>query len=148
MATFRVLDKNFVTLEIILANYYPIVQVQLAYVLQKQGKEKEAQNIYNSVLKSRPDDIGLVAVASNNLLAINRLDPNIDYLFNRKIIAWGVEAYVDTFLTSFQNYNYNKYFHEFSVTGTRTFLTARKESRQQLLKVKLKSNFDYQHAGD
>ncbi|XP_023323895.1 signal recognition particle subunit SRP72 isoform X1 [Eurytemora carolleeae] len=53
-----------------------IIRVQLAYVLQKQGKEKEAQNIYNSVLKSKPDDIGLVAVASNNLLAINR-DQNI-----------------------------------------------------------------------
>ena len=41
-------------------------------MLQRQGKEKEAQNLYNSVLKQRPEDIGLVAVASNNLLTINR----------------------------------------------------------------------------
>lgn len=53
-----------------------IIRVQLGYVMQKLGKEKEAQNIYNSVLKGKPDDIGLVAVASNNLLAINR-DQNI-----------------------------------------------------------------------
>jgi signal recognition particle subunit SRP72 len=38
-----------------------------------QGKEKEAQTLYNSVLKNKPSDIGLVAVASNNLLTINRL---------------------------------------------------------------------------
>ena len=51
--------------------------MQLAYVLQQQGREKEAQVIYNSVLKSKPEDIGLVAVASNNLLTINRyfIDP-------------------------------------------------------------------------
>jgi len=53
-----------------------IIRVQLGYVLQRQGKEKEAQNLYNSVLKQRPEDIGLVAVASNNLLTINR-DQNI-----------------------------------------------------------------------
>merc|ERR1719187_3231931 len=53
-----------------------IIKVQLGYVLQKMGKEKEAQNIYNAVLKNRPDDIGLVAVASNNLLTLNR-DQNI-----------------------------------------------------------------------
>ena len=33
--------------------------------------------------------------------------------------------------------------HEFSITGTRTFLTVRRESRLQLLKVKLKSYLDY-----
>ena len=41
-------------------------------MLQKLGREKEAQNIYNAVLKAKPQDIGLVAVASNNLLTINR----------------------------------------------------------------------------
>jgi len=53
-----------------------IIKVQLAYVLQKQGKEKEAQTIYNNVLRNKPADIGLVAVASNNLLTLNR-DQNI-----------------------------------------------------------------------
>ena len=70
-----------------------IIRVQLGYVLQCQGREKEAQTIYNQVivigwftadcftgfvqvLKGRPGDIGLVAVASNNLLTLNR-DQNI-----------------------------------------------------------------------
>jgi len=53
-----------------------IIKVQLAYVLQMQGKEKEAQTIYNNVLKNKPADIGLIAVASNNLLTLNR-DQNI-----------------------------------------------------------------------
>jgi len=53
-----------------------IIKVQLGFVMQKQGRDKEAQTIYNQVLKSKPSDIGLVAVASNNLLTINR-DQNI-----------------------------------------------------------------------
>jgi len=53
-----------------------IIKVQLAYVLQMQGKEKEAQALYITVLKNKPNDIGLVAVASNNMLTINR-DQNI-----------------------------------------------------------------------
>ena len=68
-----------------------IIRVQLGFVMQQLGKEKEAATIYNQVtlnlsfnlltcfpkvLKSKPSDIGLVAVASNNLLCLNR-DQNI-----------------------------------------------------------------------
>eukprot|EP00092_Neocalanus_flemingeri_P002840 GFUD01003038.1.p1 GENE.GFUD01003038.1~~GFUD01003038.1.p1 ORF type:complete len:670 (+),score=255.64 GFUD01003038.1:44-2053(+) len=53
-----------------------IIKVQLGFVMQKQGRDKEAQTIYNQVLKNKPSDIGLVAVASNNLLTINK-DQNI-----------------------------------------------------------------------
>jgi len=53
-----------------------IIRVQLGYVMQKQGRDKEAQTIYNQVLKNKPSDIGLVAVASNNLLTLNG-DQNI-----------------------------------------------------------------------
>jgi len=53
-----------------------IIRVQLGFVMQKQGRDKEAQTIYNQVLKNKPGDIGLVAVASNNLLTINK-DQNI-----------------------------------------------------------------------
>jgi len=53
-----------------------IIRVQLGYVAQMQGKEREAQTIYNAVLRSKPADIGLVAAASNNLLTLNR-DQNI-----------------------------------------------------------------------
>lgn len=41
-----------------------------------QGRDKEAQSIYNALLKSKPTDIGLVAVASNNSVTINR-DENV-----------------------------------------------------------------------
>ena len=53
-----------------------IIRVQLGYAAQMQGKEREAQAIYNAVLRSKPADIGLVAAASNNLLTLNR-DQNI-----------------------------------------------------------------------
>jgi len=53
-----------------------IIRVQLGYAAQMQGKEKEAQALYNAVLRSKPADIGLVAAASNNLITLNR-DQNI-----------------------------------------------------------------------
>jgi len=55
-------------------NYLYILfdRVQLAYCLQKMGREKEAQVIYNRALKQKPDDIALVAIASNNLATLNR----------------------------------------------------------------------------
>ena len=40
------------------------------------ARDREAQAIYNSVLKSKPSDIALVAVASNNMVAMNK-DQNI-----------------------------------------------------------------------
>ena len=48
----------------------------MAYCLHKQGREKEAQAIYTAALKQKPDDIGLVAIASNNMVAINK-DQNV-----------------------------------------------------------------------
>jgi signal recognition particle subunit SRP72 len=53
-----------------------IIRVQLGYVMQRLGRDKEAATVYNQVLKNKPSDIGLVAVASNNLLCLNR-DQNI-----------------------------------------------------------------------
>ncbi|KAL0269921.1 UNVERIFIED_CONTAM: hypothetical protein PYX00_007502 [Menopon gallinae] len=53
-----------------------IIKGQLAFCLQMQGRDKEAQSIYNALLKSKPTDIGLVAVASNNSVTINR-DENV-----------------------------------------------------------------------
>lgn len=49
-----------------------IIRVQLAFVLQKLGKNEEALQIYNQVLKNRPDDVGLLAVASNNIVTLNK----------------------------------------------------------------------------
>lgn len=44
--------------------------------MQLQGREKEAQAVYNAILKRKPDDIGLVAIASNNSITLNR-DQNV-----------------------------------------------------------------------
>ena len=70
-----------------------IIRAQRAYAIQRQqgpDREKEAQSIYNSVLKSKPSDIGLVAVASNNLIVINK-DQNI-FDSKKKIKAATVEG--------------------------------------------------------
>jgi len=75
-----------------------IIKVQLAYVLQMQGKEKEAQALYNTVLKNKPNDIGLVAVASNNLLTINR-DQNI-FDSKKKLKATSAEGLENKLTTS------------------------------------------------
>ncbi|CAK1553451.1 unnamed protein product [Leptosia nina] len=53
-----------------------IIRVQQAYCLQQVGKEKEAASIYQNVLKDKPSDQALVAIASNNLVVINR-DTNV-----------------------------------------------------------------------
>jgi signal recognition particle subunit SRP72 len=47
-----------------------------------QGREKEAQAIYNTVLKTKPTDVALVAVASNNLMTINK--DQVRWPFRRK----------------------------------------------------------------
>lgn len=41
-----------------------------------QGREKEARVIYTDTLKKKPDDIGLIAIASNNLITLNK-DQNV-----------------------------------------------------------------------
>ncbi|PNF21717.1 Signal recognition particle subunit SRP72 [Cryptotermes secundus] len=53
-----------------------IIKVQLAYCLQMLGREKEAQSIYTAALKQKPNDAGLVAIASNNMVVINK-DQNV-----------------------------------------------------------------------
>ncbi|CAH3122603.1 unnamed protein product [Pocillopora meandrina] len=49
-----------------------VVRTQLAYTYQLQGKNDDAQKLYNQVLKSKPDDLALAAVASNNIITLNR----------------------------------------------------------------------------
>lgn len=57
-------------------NELAIVRAQLGYCLQLQGREKEAQALYTAVLKKRPDDIAVAAVASNNVATLNK-DQNV-----------------------------------------------------------------------
>lgn len=53
-----------------------IINVQRDYVTGRQGRDKEAQTIYNQVLGNKPSDIGLTDVASNKLITVNK-DQNI-----------------------------------------------------------------------
>ena len=57
-------------------NELGVIRVQLGYCLQLQGREKEAHALYTAALKAKPDDIALVAVASNNLVCLNK-DQNV-----------------------------------------------------------------------
>lgn len=75
---------------------------QLAYCLQMQGREKEAQVIYNAILKSKPSDIGLVAVASNNSVTINR-DQNV--FDSKKKMKSATAEGIEHKLTSLQRKN-------------------------------------------
>lgn len=53
-----------------------VIKTQLAFVLQMRGRTNEANNIYNAVLKQRDADQAILAVASNNIVTLNR-DQNI-----------------------------------------------------------------------
>lgn len=53
-----------------------LIRIQLAYVYQKQGRTKEAQQLYVAALKLKLDDVALAAVASNNVVVINK-DQNV-----------------------------------------------------------------------
>ncbi|KAF5274519.1 hypothetical protein FQA39_LY07131 [Lamprigera yunnana] len=53
-----------------------MMKIQLAHVYQQQGRIKEAQNLYSSSLKLKLDDAALIAVASNNVVVINK-DQNV-----------------------------------------------------------------------
>ncbi|KAL3290204.1 hypothetical protein HHI36_023563 [Cryptolaemus montrouzieri] len=53
-----------------------LIRIQLAYVYQKQGRLKEAQQIYSSNLKLKLEDVALAAVACNNTVCINK-DQNL-----------------------------------------------------------------------
>ena len=53
-----------------------IIHAQIGYVNQLLGKEQIALQLYNQVLKSKPDDPALIAVVSNNVVTINK-DQNV-----------------------------------------------------------------------
>lgn len=53
-----------------------VIRTQMGYALQMKGKPDQALKLYNQVLKQRPTDIALAAVASNNVVTINK-DQNV-----------------------------------------------------------------------
>ncbi|XP_076677979.1 signal recognition particle 72 [Andrena cerasifolii] len=79
-----------------------IIRVQLGCCLQLQGREKEAQALYTAALKAKPDDIALVAVASNNLVCLNK-DQNV--FDSKKRMKSATHDSLDHKLTSRQRRN-------------------------------------------
>jgi signal recognition particle subunit SRP72 len=55
-----------------LNNEIAVVLVQLGFVYQQQGKNEDALNLYTAALKSKPSDDMVSAVASNNIVAMNK----------------------------------------------------------------------------
>ncbi|KAK0062380.1 signal recognition particle subunit SRP72 [Biomphalaria pfeifferi] len=49
-----------------------IIRVQRGYIFQIQGKQEQASQLYNQVLKAKPTDAGLIAVVSNNIVTLNK----------------------------------------------------------------------------
>eukprot|EP01102_Stenamoeba_stenopodia_P000056 TRINITY_DN1002_c0_g1_i1.p1 TRINITY_DN1002_c0_g1~~TRINITY_DN1002_c0_g1_i1.p1 ORF type:complete len:688 (+),score=239.82 TRINITY_DN1002_c0_g1_i1:42-2066(+) len=54
-----------------------IVRTQLAFVKQKMKQDVEALEIYKQVLEIKPSDVAVVAVASNNIVTLQK-DPSFD----------------------------------------------------------------------
>lgn len=71
----KTLEENDATEEEIEAEL-GVIRVQHGYVLQLLGKNDRAMKIYNQVLKKKPDDVAVAAVASNNVVTLNK-DQNV-----------------------------------------------------------------------
>ncbi|KAJ3098071.1 hypothetical protein HDU97_004330 [Phlyctochytrium planicorne] len=54
----------------VIAKELTIIVTQLAYVYQQLGRTKEAEDLFLSILAEKPSDNAVVAVASNNLVAL------------------------------------------------------------------------------
>lgn len=52
------------------------IRLQLAYCYHKQGRTKQAHQIYTNLIRIKSDDANIVAIASNNIAAINK-DQNL-----------------------------------------------------------------------
>ncbi|XP_035227394.1 signal recognition particle subunit SRP72-like [Stegodyphus dumicola] len=71
----KTLEENDATEEEIEAEL-GVIRVQHGYVLQLLNKNDKALKIYNQVLKNKPSDAAVAAVASNNIVTINK-DQNV-----------------------------------------------------------------------
>ncbi|XP_068239002.1 signal recognition particle subunit SRP72 [Palaemon carinicauda] len=76
-----------------------IIRVQQGHCLQVLGREREALNIYNNVLKTKPDDPALLAIINNNLVSINRAGNVFD---SRKRMKTAMAPGLEHKLTSHQ----------------------------------------------
>ncbi|XP_054720247.1 signal recognition particle subunit SRP72-like [Uloborus diversus] len=71
----KTLEENDATEEEIEAEL-GVIRVQHGYVLQLLNKNDRALKIYNQVLKNKPSDLAVAAVACNNVVTINK-DQNV-----------------------------------------------------------------------
>ena len=78
-----------------------LIHVQLGYSIQLQGRPAEAQQLYHKVLKLKPSDAALVAIAANNSAAINGAQNVFDSRRKLKMTKSELDN-VDTKLTSKQ----------------------------------------------
>ncbi|PRD29049.1 UNVERIFIED_CONTAM: Signal recognition particle subunit SRP72 [Trichonephila clavipes] len=76
-----------------------VIRVQHAYALQMMLKNDRALKLYNLVLKNKPSDVAVVAVASNNVVTINK-DQNV--FDSKKRIKTATAESLDPKLTSKQ----------------------------------------------
>lgn len=108
------------------------IRIQLAYCLQKLGKTEDALKIYNNVMKSKPADLSVNAVASNNLVCLNK-DQNI--FDSRKKLKAATSSELDSKLNSIQRsiIAYNEIL--FSI------ITNQRDASQKLLE-QFKTKFD------
>ncbi|XP_069782233.1 signal recognition particle subunit SRP72 isoform X2 [Narcine bancroftii] len=53
-----------------------IIHAQMAYVMQLQGRNDDALQLYNQVIKLKPSDVGLLSVTANNIITLNK-DQNV-----------------------------------------------------------------------
>lgn len=76
-----------------------VIEVQIAYCLQKQGKIDQAAEIYIQILRNKPKDPILVAVASNNMVVMNKERHIFD---SKKKIRLAMTDVCEHKLTNFQ----------------------------------------------
>ncbi|EEC02594.1 signal recognition particle protein, putative [Ixodes scapularis] len=76
-----------------------IVRTQLGYTKQKLGHSDQAMKLYNLVLKQRPSDNAIAAVAANNIVTVNK-DQNV--FDSKKKMKMAVSEGLESKLTSQQ----------------------------------------------
>eukprot|EP00164_Ancoracysta_twista_P005066 GFYU01006896.1.p1 GENE.GFYU01006896.1~~GFYU01006896.1.p1 ORF type:complete len:642 (+),score=248.21 GFYU01006896.1:58-1983(+) len=68
-----------------------IMRVQLAYIEQLEGKTETAMEAYNTVIKSKPSDQTVAAVAANNLIGLKKDKDLFDSFKKMKAVSGEVE---------------------------------------------------------
>ncbi|RWS02575.1 Signal recognition particle protein-like protein [Dinothrombium tinctorium] len=76
-----------------------LIRVQVGYAYQKLNDDETALKMYSQVLRQKPSDLAVVAVASNNIVTINK-DQNV--FDSRKKMKAAVNDALETRLTSIQ----------------------------------------------